>query len=147
MLGFFSVFRRLSNIFMCYTHTLSFSAACPQGTFKSYQGVGLCQQCPANSRSTIEAATLCGCRNGYYRGDMDKPEDVCTSESVSLCDTKIHTPGTFCMITPEGSCHKFETVDFWTEFSWHITAYLFLTPPTVQYLIIEFIKGNICPNS
>ncbi|KAF7653261.1 hypothetical protein LDENG_00085290 [Lucifuga dentata] len=53
--------------------------ACPQGTFKSSQGAGLCQQCPLNSRSTIEAATLCGCRNGYYRGDMDKPEDVCTS--------------------------------------------------------------------
>uniref|UniRef100_A0A671Y9B7 receptor protein-tyrosine kinase n=1 Tax=Sparus aurata TaxID=8175 RepID=A0A671Y9B7_SPAAU len=53
--------------------------ACPQGTFKSFQGAGLCQQCPLNSRSTIEAATLCGCRNGYYRGDMDKPEDVCTS--------------------------------------------------------------------
>ncbi|KAG8003351.1 Ephrin type-B receptor 1, partial [Nibea albiflora] len=53
--------------------------ACPQGTFKSIQGAGLCQQCPLNSRSTIEAATLCGCRNGYYRGDMDKPEDVCTS--------------------------------------------------------------------
>ncbi|KAI3368540.1 hypothetical protein L3Q82_025548 [Scortum barcoo] len=53
--------------------------ACPQGTFKSLQGTGLCQQCPPNSRSTIEAATLCGCRNGYYRGDMDKPEDVCTS--------------------------------------------------------------------
>uniref|UniRef100_A0A8C4NSW5 receptor protein-tyrosine kinase n=1 Tax=Dicentrarchus labrax TaxID=13489 RepID=A0A8C4NSW5_DICLA len=53
--------------------------ACPQGTFKSFQGAGLCQQCPLNSRSTIEAATLCGCRNGYYRGDMDKPEDMCTS--------------------------------------------------------------------
>uniref|UniRef100_A0A3Q3M4V2 receptor protein-tyrosine kinase n=1 Tax=Mastacembelus armatus TaxID=205130 RepID=A0A3Q3M4V2_9TELE len=53
--------------------------ACPQGTFKSSQGAGLCQQCPLNSRSTIEAATLCGCRNGYYRGDMDKPEDMCTS--------------------------------------------------------------------
>uniref|UniRef100_A0A3B4UNT6 receptor protein-tyrosine kinase n=1 Tax=Seriola dumerili TaxID=41447 RepID=A0A3B4UNT6_SERDU len=53
--------------------------ACPQGTFKSSQGAGLCQQCPLNSRSTIEAATLCGCRNGYYRGDMDKPEDICTS--------------------------------------------------------------------
>lgn len=63
-------------------------AACPQGTFKSFQGAGLCQQCPLNSRSTIEAATLCGCRNGYYRGDMDKPEDMCTSESVS---THSHT--------------------------------------------------------
>uniref|UniRef100_A0A674PI18 receptor protein-tyrosine kinase n=1 Tax=Takifugu rubripes TaxID=31033 RepID=A0A674PI18_TAKRU len=51
--------------------------ACPQGTFKSFQGAGLCQQCPPNSRSTIEAATLCSCRNGYYRGDMDRPEDVC----------------------------------------------------------------------
>ncbi|CAL8306317.1 unnamed protein product [Lota lota] len=53
--------------------------ACPQGTFKSFQGAGLCQQCPANSFSVAEAATLCGCRNGYYRGDVDKPEDACTS--------------------------------------------------------------------
>lgn len=61
--------------------SLSVSSACPQGTFKSFQGAGLCQQCPLNSRSTIEAATLCSCRNGYYRGDMDQPEDMCTSES------------------------------------------------------------------
>uniref|UniRef100_A0A3Q2XUB9 receptor protein-tyrosine kinase n=1 Tax=Hippocampus comes TaxID=109280 RepID=A0A3Q2XUB9_HIPCM len=54
-------------------------APCPQGTFKSSQGPGLCQQCPLNSRSTVEAASLCGCRNGYYRGDMDKPQDLCTS--------------------------------------------------------------------
>lgn len=65
-------------------HSLLSLSACPQGTFKSFQGAGLCQQCPLNSRSTIEAATLCGCRNGYYRGDMDKPEDMCTSESLSL---------------------------------------------------------------
>lgn len=68
---------------LCYfLHSLC--PACPQGTFKSFQGPGLCHQCPLNSRSTIEAATLCGCRNGYYRGDMDKPEDVCTSESRSF---------------------------------------------------------------
>uniref|UniRef100_A0A4W5KRY2 Fibronectin type-III domain-containing protein n=1 Tax=Hucho hucho TaxID=62062 RepID=A0A4W5KRY2_9TELE len=54
-------------------------AACPQGTFKSTQGPGLCLQCPPNSRSTVEAATICGCRNGYYRGDMDLPEASCTS--------------------------------------------------------------------
>uniref|UniRef100_A0A674CKB8 receptor protein-tyrosine kinase n=1 Tax=Salmo trutta TaxID=8032 RepID=A0A674CKB8_SALTR len=53
--------------------------ACPQGTFKSTQGPGLCLQCPPNSRSTVEAATICGCRNGYYRGDMDLPEASCTS--------------------------------------------------------------------
>ncbi|XP_021454816.1 ephrin type-B receptor 1 isoform X1 [Oncorhynchus mykiss] len=53
--------------------------ACPQGTFKSTQGPGLCMQCPPNSRSTVEAATICGCRNGYYRGDMDLPEASCTS--------------------------------------------------------------------
>lgn len=86
------IFRRESWIFVfLYMFSLSlslshsFSSACPQGTFKSFQGAGLCQQCPLNSRSTIEAATLCGCRNGYYRGDMDKPEDMCTSESVFLC--------------------------------------------------------------
>ncbi|XP_066565884.1 ephrin type-B receptor 1 [Amia ocellicauda] len=53
--------------------------ACPPGTFKSSQGTGLCSQCPTNSRSTMEAATICVCRNGYYRGDMDLPDVPCTS--------------------------------------------------------------------
>uniref|UniRef100_A0A8C9VXE5 receptor protein-tyrosine kinase n=1 Tax=Scleropages formosus TaxID=113540 RepID=A0A8C9VXE5_SCLFO len=53
--------------------------ACPPGTFKSSQGAGLCQQCPPNSRSAVEAATICICRNGYYRSDMDLPEASCTS--------------------------------------------------------------------
>ena len=72
------------SLSLCLSLSVSLSSACPQGTFKSFQGAGLCQQCPLNSRSTIEAATLCGCRNGYYRGDMDKAEDVCTSESLSV---------------------------------------------------------------
>ncbi|XP_008332170.1 ephrin type-B receptor 1-B isoform X1 [Cynoglossus semilaevis] len=53
--------------------------ACPPGTFKSAQGPGLCLQCPPNSRSTAEAATICVCRNGYYRGDGDQPDEPCTS--------------------------------------------------------------------
>uniref|UniRef100_A0A4W5QN33 receptor protein-tyrosine kinase n=1 Tax=Hucho hucho TaxID=62062 RepID=A0A4W5QN33_9TELE len=53
--------------------------ACPPGTFKSTQGPGLCLQCPSNSRSAAEAATICICRNGYYRGDMDQPDMPCTS--------------------------------------------------------------------
>uniref|UniRef100_A0A674MKD9 receptor protein-tyrosine kinase n=1 Tax=Takifugu rubripes TaxID=31033 RepID=A0A674MKD9_TAKRU len=53
--------------------------ACPPGTFKSTQGPGLCLQCPPNSRSTAEAATVCVCRNGYYRGDADQPDEPCTS--------------------------------------------------------------------
>ncbi|KAM9427208.1 ephrin type-B receptor 1-like [Salvelinus alpinus] len=53
--------------------------ACPPGTFKSSQGPGLCLQCPSNSRSAAEAATICVCRNGYYRGDVDRPDMPCTS--------------------------------------------------------------------
>ncbi|XP_041697856.2 ephrin type-B receptor 1 isoform X2 [Coregonus clupeaformis] len=53
--------------------------ACPPGTFKSTQGPGLCLQCPSNSRSAAEAATICICRNGYYRGDVDQPDMPCTS--------------------------------------------------------------------
>uniref|UniRef100_A0A674CSF7 receptor protein-tyrosine kinase n=1 Tax=Salmo trutta TaxID=8032 RepID=A0A674CSF7_SALTR len=53
--------------------------ACPPGTFKSSQGPGLCLQCPSNSRSAAEAATICVCRNGYYRGDVDQPDMPCTS--------------------------------------------------------------------
>ncbi|CAG07681.1 unnamed protein product [Tetraodon nigroviridis] len=54
-------------------------STCPPGTFKSTQGPGLCLQCPPNSRSTAEAATVCVCRNGYYRGDADQPDEPCTS--------------------------------------------------------------------
>nr|XP_029479722.1 ephrin type-B receptor 1-like [Oncorhynchus nerka] len=53
--------------------------ACPPGTFKSSQGPGLCLQCPSNSRSVAEAVTICACRNGYYRGDVDQPDMPCTS--------------------------------------------------------------------
>ncbi|MFT7808276.1 ephrin type-B receptor 1-B-like [Arapaima gigas] len=53
--------------------------ACPPGTFKSSQGRGLCSQCPPHSRSTMEAAITCACRNGYYRGDGDPPDTPCTS--------------------------------------------------------------------
>ncbi|XP_052333006.1 ephrin type-B receptor 1 isoform X3 [Oncorhynchus keta] len=56
--------------------------ACPPGTFKSTQGPGLCLQCPSNSRSAAEAATICICRNGYYRGDMDQPDMPCTTPSI-----------------------------------------------------------------
>ncbi|XP_028650641.1 ephrin type-B receptor 1 isoform X1 [Erpetoichthys calabaricus] len=52
---------------------------CPPGTFKSNQGVGLCSMCPQNSKSSSEAATVCPCRNGYYRSDSDLPDDACTS--------------------------------------------------------------------
>lgn len=78
-------------VFNALWSTLPVSAACPQGTFKSFQGAGLCQQCPLNSRSTIEAATLCSCRNGYYRGDMDRPEDTCTSEYPPPLPHHTHT--------------------------------------------------------
>ncbi|XP_067085547.1 LOW QUALITY PROTEIN: ephrin type-B receptor 1-like [Osmerus mordax] len=66
-------------LILCVLTTVYAVEACPQGTFKSSQGQGLCLQCPLNSRSTVEAATICGCRNGYYRGDMDQPEAACTS--------------------------------------------------------------------
>ncbi|XP_069474150.1 ephrin type-B receptor 1 isoform X2 [Ambystoma mexicanum] len=53
--------------------------ACPAAMFKANQGVGICAQCPANSRSTTEASPICVCRNGYYRADSDPPEAACTS--------------------------------------------------------------------
>lgn len=62
--------------------------ACPPGTFKSMQGPGLCLQCPPNSRSTAEAATVCVCRNGYYRGDSDQPDEPCTSECLTQLKTQ-----------------------------------------------------------
>uniref|UniRef100_A0A8C5MBS9 receptor protein-tyrosine kinase n=1 Tax=Leptobrachium leishanense TaxID=445787 RepID=A0A8C5MBS9_9ANUR len=53
--------------------------ACPAAMFKANQGMGICSQCPANSRSTGEASPICTCRNGYYRADFDPPEAMCTS--------------------------------------------------------------------
>ncbi|KAA0718679.1 Ephrin type-B receptor 1-B [Triplophysa tibetana] len=37
------------------------------------------RKCPSNSRSTSEAATICVCRNGYYRADGEQPDTPCTS--------------------------------------------------------------------
>ncbi|KAG8003088.1 Ephrin type-B receptor 4, partial [Nibea albiflora] len=53
--------------------------ACSPGTFKSKQGEGLCQPCPANSRASSGASSVCSCRNGYYRSDTDSPDSACTT--------------------------------------------------------------------
>ncbi|NWY01311.1 EPHB3 protein, partial [Nothoprocta ornata] len=53
--------------------------ACGPGTFKSKQGEGPCSPCPPNSRTTSGAATVCTCRNGYYRADTDPADSACTS--------------------------------------------------------------------
>ncbi|XP_070817893.1 ephrin type-B receptor 3b isoform X3 [Chaetodon auriga] len=53
--------------------------ACSPGTFKSKQGEGLCQPCPANSRASSGASSICSCRNGYYRSDTDSPDSPCTT--------------------------------------------------------------------
>ncbi|XP_015255190.1 ephrin type-B receptor 3-like isoform X6 [Cyprinodon tularosa] len=53
--------------------------ACSPGSFKSKQGDGPCFPCPANSRATSGAASICSCRNGYYRSDTDTPDSPCTT--------------------------------------------------------------------
>ncbi|XP_038617998.1 ephrin type-B receptor 1 isoform X2 [Tachyglossus aculeatus] len=53
--------------------------ACPAGMFRANQEVGVCSQCPSNSRSPAEASPICICRTGYYRADLDPPEVACTS--------------------------------------------------------------------
>ncbi|XP_023195102.1 ephrin type-B receptor 3 isoform X9 [Xiphophorus maculatus] len=53
--------------------------ACGPGSFKSKQGDGPCFPCPANSRATSGAASICSCRNGYYRSDTDTPDSPCTT--------------------------------------------------------------------
>lgn len=55
--------------------------ACGPGTFKSKQGEGPCSPCPPNSRTTSGAATVCTCRNGFFRADTDPADSACTSES------------------------------------------------------------------
>ncbi|XP_041648276.1 ephrin type-B receptor 3-like isoform X5 [Cheilinus undulatus] len=53
--------------------------ACSPGTFKSKQGDGFCLPCPANSRASSGASSVCSCRNGYYRSDTDSPDSPCTT--------------------------------------------------------------------
>ncbi|XP_068174605.1 ephrin type-B receptor 3-like isoform X6 [Antennarius striatus] len=53
--------------------------ACSPGTFKSKQGEGFCLPCPANSRASSGASSVCSCRNGYYRSDTDSPDSPCTT--------------------------------------------------------------------
>uniref|UniRef100_A0A6Q2XCS0 Ephrin type-B receptor 3 n=1 Tax=Esox lucius TaxID=8010 RepID=A0A6Q2XCS0_ESOLU len=53
--------------------------ACSPGTFKSKQGEGFCSPCPPNSRTSSGAASVCVCRNGYYRSDSDSPDSACTT--------------------------------------------------------------------
>ncbi|XP_069558354.1 ephrin type-B receptor 3-like isoform X7 [Brachyistius frenatus] len=53
--------------------------ACSPGTFKSKQGDSFCLPCPANSRASSGAASVCSCRNGYYRSDTDSPDSPCTT--------------------------------------------------------------------
>ncbi|CAL8253021.1 unnamed protein product [Merluccius merluccius] len=53
--------------------------ACSAGTFKSKQGEGFCSPCPANSRASSGAASICSCRNGFYRSDTDSPDSPCTT--------------------------------------------------------------------
>ncbi|XP_061681036.1 ephrin type-B receptor 3-like isoform X9 [Syngnathoides biaculeatus] len=53
--------------------------ACSPGTFKYKQGEGFCLPCPANSRASAGAASVCSCRNGYYRSDIDTPDSPCTT--------------------------------------------------------------------
>lgn len=64
--------------------SFSFSTACSPGTFKSKQGEGFCLPCPANSRASSGASSVCSCRNGYYRSDTDSPDSACTSKQILL---------------------------------------------------------------
>ncbi|XP_059196724.1 ephrin type-B receptor 3-like isoform X5 [Centropristis striata] len=53
--------------------------ACSPGTFKSAQGGSFCTPCPANSRASSGASSVCSCRNGYYRADADTADSPCTT--------------------------------------------------------------------
>ncbi|KAJ3600150.1 hypothetical protein NHX12_034100 [Muraenolepis orangiensis] len=53
--------------------------ACGPGTFKSKQGEGVCSPCPTNSRASSGAASICSCKNAFYRSDTDSPDAPCTT--------------------------------------------------------------------
>ncbi|KAJ8260009.1 hypothetical protein GJAV_G00176050 [Gymnothorax javanicus] len=58
---------------------IAIAPACLSGYFKPTQGDESCIQCPMNSRTTNEGATVCVCRNGYYRTDSDPIQMPCTT--------------------------------------------------------------------
>ncbi|XP_060137921.1 ephrin type-B receptor 4 [Zootoca vivipara] len=51
--------------------------ACPVGMFKSSQGEGFCQSCPAFSQSNTPGSSGCPCRNGFYRTEKDPVTKPC----------------------------------------------------------------------
>lgn len=62
------------------TSILFSPTACPPRSYKAKQGEGPCLPCPANSRTTSPAASICTCHSNFYRADSDSADSACTSE-------------------------------------------------------------------
>ncbi|XP_060777616.1 ephrin type-B receptor 5 isoform X2 [Neoarius graeffei] len=68
-------------------HNGSACLACQLGFYKAVSGSISCTECPANSRTSLEASKVCECRSGFYRAPNDANTTACTappSAPVSL---------------------------------------------------------------
>ncbi|XP_008402573.1 ephrin type-A receptor 6-like [Poecilia reticulata] len=52
--------------------------ACKPGYFKAFAGNTKCSKCPQHSSSHDQAATICHCDKGFYRGIKDPSSMACT---------------------------------------------------------------------
>ncbi|XP_072536675.1 ephrin type-B receptor 5 [Salminus brasiliensis] len=51
---------------------------CQVGFYKAFAGSVSCSDCPANSRTGLEASIVCECRSGFYRASSDANNTACT---------------------------------------------------------------------
>ncbi|KAI4889023.1 hypothetical protein NFI96_006733 [Prochilodus magdalenae] len=49
------------------------------GFYKAVAGSVPCSECPANSRTGVEASKVCECRSGFYRAPTDANNTACTA--------------------------------------------------------------------
>lgn len=68
----------------CHSPTPTPTPACQVGFFKATAGSVPCSECPANSRTSLEASNVCECRSGFYRASADANDTACTGEEPSL---------------------------------------------------------------
>lgn len=57
------------------------SPACKPGYYKAFSGNTKCSKCPQHSSSHDQAATICHCDKGFYRGIKDPASMACTSKN------------------------------------------------------------------
>lgn len=65
---------------LCFPNPNFLSSACQMGFYKAVSGSISCTECPANSRTSLEASKVCECRSGFYRAPSDANTTACTGK-------------------------------------------------------------------